>query len=141
MSQSTRIFGAHIAGISIGGTSYLAVCKSGTLTYTNNTQEAVALKDTWKYPIGIRAEWKYTGVFYISTAATSGEGGPGATQWAKAISNTQVAFSQADNAISGGIGTASGSGLIVECTQELGDDAQTVSITIMGQGALAHATS
>lgn len=137
MSQSTRIFGAHLSGITIGGTSFLAVCEKVTLKWDNDTQKATALKDAYEYPIGIRGKWQLSGTFFISTANTAGEGGPGGVLWTKALANAQVAVSLVDNTVTGGINTLSGNGLITECEQLIADNAQQIQVTIMGQGALA----
>jgi hypothetical protein len=137
VSQSTRIFGAHLSTTSIGGTSYVGVCEAGELTWEYGLQQAVALLDADEYPIGIRGKWSYTGTFFISTAATSGEGGPGGTLWTKALAKAQVALSLKDNAVAGGGNTLSGSGIISNLVQTINDAPQTIKITITGQGAIA----
>lgn len=137
MSQSTRIFGVHLVTCSIGGTAFDLVCESAQVTFDNVNQQANALKDAWEYPIGIRGKWSLTGKFFISTANTSGEGGPGGTLWTKALANAQVAVSLKDNVVSGGGNTLSGNGLITQCTQDIPDGPQTISVTVTGQGALA----
>lgn len=136
MSQSTRLFGAYIAAVSIGGTSFLAVCETIDVEFENNTQKATALKDPWEYPVGIRGKWSAKGKFFISTASTSGEGGPGGTLWTTALANAQVTFSAKDNAVSGAGNTLSGSAIITNCSQAIADDAQAISVTLMGQGPL-----
>jgi hypothetical protein len=139
MSQGTRLFGAYINGVTIGGTSYLAVCESASIEYEFKTQMATALRDVWEYPVGIREKWKVTGKFFISTAATSGEGGPGGTLWTKALAGIQIAVSLVDNAVTGGINTLSGNGIITTATQAFGEGPQTIDVTITGQGPLASA--
>ena len=137
MSQSTRIFGAYIAAYNIGGTSFLAVCESGEVSWEYVTQMATALNDLAEYPIGIREKWQASGNFFISTANTSGEGGPGGTLWTKALAKAQVAVSIKDNAVSGAGNTLSGNGLITRNVQKIADSAQTIACTITGQGVLS----
>ncbi len=137
MSQSTRIFGAYISALSIGGVSYLAVCQEFEVTWEYDTQEAVALNDVSHYPIGIRDKWTGTGKFFISTANTSGEGGPGGTLWTRALAKTQVAVSMKDNSVAGAGNTLSGNALITKCTQREDDNAVVVDISLTGQGELS----
>lgn len=139
MSQSTRLFGSYISGVTIGGTSFLAVSKSIEEDWEYLTQMATALKDAAEYPIGIREKWSVTGVFYISTANTSGEGGPGGSLWTKALAKATVAVSFVDNATSGAGNTISGNALITRCRQTIQDQAQEINITLSGQGVLSSA--
>lgn len=136
MAQSTRIFGAALATCSIGGTSYVLSAERITIKFENDTQKATALKDGWEYPVGIRGKWSSTATFFINTSSTTGEGGPGGTLWTKALANAQVAFSCTDNEVSGAVNTLSGSAIITECEQAIGDEAQKINVTLMGQGAL-----
>lgn len=139
MSQSTRLFGTMIVTLSIGGTSYIAVCSNFELDWDYETQEARALQDTSRYPIGLIDGWTGTGTFYVSTASTSGEGGPGGTLWTKALAKTQVAVTYKDNGISGAGNTLSGNALITRARQASPFGPLTIDLTLTGQGPLASA--
>lgn len=131
MAQSTRLHGAHISGVTIAGTNFAGVCESGELSWTLDTQEGVALKDLNHYPLGIRAGWQYTGTFFCEGTGTTGQ-----SLWDTALDGVQVAFVLVDNAVGGTTGTHTGAGIITQCRQSTPDGAQTVNITLTGQGAL-----
>jgi hypothetical protein len=138
MSQSTRLFSAYITTLSFGGVSYLAVCKSFKVSAERGTGQAEALVDAWEYPVALRGKWSGTGDFFISTAATSGEGGPGGTFWTTFLANTQQALIFKDNSVSGAGNTLAGNGVITSIEENLGGplEATVLTITLTGQGAI-----
>ena len=54
MAQADRIYGHMFGEVTIGGTTYTLDCESFELSAEFDARPAVALRDTWEYPIGIR---------------------------------------------------------------------------------------
>lgn len=136
MSQSTRTFGTMIATLTINSVSYIAVCQNFEIQGAWRTGQAEALLDEWDYPVGLRRNWQGTGDFFISTANTSGEGGPGGTLWTLFLDGAQVPVVFKDNAVSGAGNTFNGNALIEDIRQRMAIDPVVVTITLRGQGAL-----
>ena len=126
MGQSTRLYGANISACTVGGTALVTFTSNVTINFEFDTQEAVALQDTWHYPVGIRRASTIEIETFVDTTGVL---------MTKAIAGVQIAFSITTG--SGG-NTYSGSGILTRSAHAIPDGPQTNSCTIVVQGVLTQ---
>lgn len=69
MSQSTRLYGRDIDLFTIATVDHIGKLENVSFIFDFDTQEAVALKDTWHYPIGIRQGAVMRATLFVDTAS------------------------------------------------------------------------
>lgn len=126
MGQSTRLYGANITTCTVDGTALVTFTSDVTINFEFDTQEAVALQDTWRYPRGIRRAATIDIETFVDTTGVL---------MTKAIAGVQVTFSIVTG--SGG-NTYSGSGILTSANHAIPDGPQTNRATIAVQGALTQ---
>ena len=130
MSQSTRLYGRDIDVFTVGGTNYIGILENVSLVLDFDTQEGVALKDVWHYPIGIRMGSVLRGTMFVDTASLA----------AVFIAGLQVAC-----VVETGPSTTADrytfNALMTHLEHAIPDNAQTNEFELVVQGAVTRAAS
>jgi hypothetical protein len=122
MSQSTRLYGADIALVTVGAEQFVNLVSDVSINYTMDTQEAVALKDNNHFPKPIRSGKTIEIAAFVDTAARLMN---------VALGGEAITFS-----IQSGGSAYSGTGIITTAGHMIPDGPQTQKATITVQGKI-----
>lgn len=114
-----------------------------TLSISTETEEAHAVLDAWKYPVGFEGEWSLEIEMFLPADVNSSNTLATRALTAHAVTNTQVAVDFIYKSSATGHTNRgerwTGNGIVTSATTDLPARHMTLRATITGQGALTLA--
>lgn len=128
MAQPDRKFGQQTTVFTIDGVALVGVLQNSEVSLENESHEARALVDTWKYPVPFLGGWRIEGECVRDPVLD-------ATNKLMALARSRASVTVVHTAWSGG-DSYTGTGFVELAQHRIPEGAQTIRFRINGQGAL-----
>lgn len=123
--QAARKFAGDVTILSLGGTSILGIFKNASLTIDEDMEESRAAKDPWRYRVTKVGHWDVEVGIVVEDNAFA----------MMSLQGTSVAMIFKTSTVAGAV-TYSGTVIVKMGKHNVPDEAQEITLSLEGQGAL-----